>query len=58
MDPHLDVYDNSSNAQDVQAGYQALNEEVAQITTSLGRLWGGFRKQAREGLGLVRKNDC
>jgi hypothetical protein len=58
MDPHLDVYDNSSNAQDVQAGYQALNEEVAQITTSLGRLWGGFRKQAREALGLIRKNYC
>jgi hypothetical protein len=48
MDPHLEVYEaTGSNAQDTQAGYQALNEEVAQLTSSLGRLWGGFRKQAR-----------
>jgi hypothetical protein len=48
MDPHLEIYEASTaNSQDTQAGYQALNEEVAQLTNSLGRLWGGFRKQVR-----------
>jgi hypothetical protein len=43
----MDVYETPSNSEETQAGYQALNEEVAQITTSISRLWGGFRKQAR-----------
>jgi hypothetical protein len=59
MDPHLEVYDGGAgiNTQDTQAGYQALNEEVAQLTSSLGRLWGGFRKQARAGPASGRRTQ-
>jgi hypothetical protein len=41
---YLDAYDVTTNA-DPQ--HPKIEEEVAQITGQLGRLWGGFRKQVR-----------
>lgn len=47
FNPLDEIYD-AGKPSTTQGEQPSLNEEVAQLTSSIGKLWGGFRKQARD----------
>lgn len=44
----LDPYDIAGPSAAQTQPEQSLNEEVSEVIGSIGRFWGGFRKQARD----------
>ncbi|KAG5652397.1 hypothetical protein H0H81_005154 [Sphagnurus paluster] len=52
----LDTYDVPGQTTPTQPPQQSLNDEVTEVIGSLGRLWGGFRKQSQTVLQSARKD--